>query len=326
MKRRDVLALLVAAAAGPVAWPAGVRSQRAPKMLSVGCVGIQPRDGPQYSSFLKRMAELGYQEGRNFTFEYVQTPSMEGYDTSFRELAARKVDVFLAVGNEPALRAARATAGTTPIAFLAIDFDPLAKGLVTSLSRPGGNLTGIVIHQLELAAKRVELMREIFPKSDTIGIVSDAASREQAETATQAAHKLGFAPRPIEVKGRPDYAEAFGAMDDAPGHPVVLPASPLVLRDRVEIAALLMQRRIPAIAAFREIAEAGVLVSYGVNLAAAFRDIAGVVDQIARGMRPADLPIEQATQFHLAVNLKSAAALELSLSNLFVARANEVFE
>jgi putative ABC transport system substrate-binding protein len=115
-------------------------------------------------------------------------------------------------------------------------------------------------------------------------------------------------------------------MNDAPGRPVVLPASPLFLRDRAEIAALLTHRRIPAIAAFRENAEAGVLISYGADLTAAFRDIAGYVDQIARGARPAELPIEASTHFHLAVNLKAAAALDVSLSNLVIARANEVFE
>jgi putative ABC transport system substrate-binding protein len=118
-------------------------------MLRVGFVGMQPRASPLYSNFLKRMAELGYQEGRNFTFDYIQTPNIEGYEKHYRELAARKVDVFLAVGNEPALRAALSAADGRPIAFLAVDFDPLAKGYVASLSHPGGNVTGIFVRQLE---------------------------------------------------------------------------------------------------------------------------------------------------------------------------------
>src|SRR5215472_13041598 len=119
LKRRDFITLLGGAAA---AWPLAARAQQQPKMLRVGFVGMQPRDAPHYANFLKRMAELGYQEGRNFTFDYIQTPNVEGYEKNYRELAARKVDVFLAVGNEPALRAALSAADGKPIAFLAIDF------------------------------------------------------------------------------------------------------------------------------------------------------------------------------------------------------------
>src|SRR5260221_12264846 len=127
MRRRDFISLLGCAAA---AWPLAARAQQRPKMLRVGFVGMQPRESPLYANFLKRMAELGYQEGRNFTFDYIQTPNVEGYEGNYRDLAARKVDVFLAVGNERALRAALLAAEGRPIAFLAIDFDPLARGYV----------------------------------------------------------------------------------------------------------------------------------------------------------------------------------------------------
>src|SRR6516225_532114 len=120
LKRREFLTLL----GGVAAWPLAARAQQ-PKMPRLGFVGIQPRDAPLYTNFLRRMAELGYQEGRNFTFDYIQTPNVEGYERHYRELAARKVDVFLAVGNEPALRAALSAADGRPIAFLAVDFDPL---------------------------------------------------------------------------------------------------------------------------------------------------------------------------------------------------------
>src|SRR5262249_10997132 len=123
MKRRQFITLLGGAAA---VWPLAARAQQQPKMLRVGFVGMQPRESPLYANFLKRMAELGYQEGRNFTFDYIQTPNIEGYEKNYRELATRKVDVFLAVGNEPALRAALSVADGKPIAFLAVDFDPLA--------------------------------------------------------------------------------------------------------------------------------------------------------------------------------------------------------
>src|SRR5512133_3380643 len=141
LRRREFITLLGGAI---VARPLAAGAQQH-KMLRVGFVGMQPREAPLYTAFLRRMAELGYQEGRNFTFDYIQTPDIEGYEKNYRELAARKVDVFLAVGNERALRAALLAAEGRPIAFLAVDFDPLARGYVASLSRPGGNVTGIFV-------------------------------------------------------------------------------------------------------------------------------------------------------------------------------------
>jgi putative tryptophan/tyrosine transport system substrate-binding protein len=147
LKRRTFITLLGGAAA---AWPLAARAQ-SPKMLRVGYSGMMTREAPHYAAFEKRMAELGYQEGRNFAFEYIQAPSIEGYELTYRELAARNVDILLAAGNEPALRAARAAAGTTPTVFIALDFDPVEKGYVASLSRPGNNSTGLFVSQLELA-------------------------------------------------------------------------------------------------------------------------------------------------------------------------------
>jgi ABC-type uncharacterized transport system substrate-binding protein len=320
VKRREFITL----AGGVATWPLVARAQIQPKMLRVGFVGVQPRESPVYGNFLKRMAELGYQEGRNFAFEYIQTPDIEGYEENYRELAARKVDVFLAVGNERALRAALLAAEGKPIAFLAVDFDPLARGYVASLSRPGGNVTGIFVRQLELAAKRVEIAREAFPQATVIGIAFDTVSPEQRDAAAESARKSGLEPRMVEVKG--DYADAFAAMDDARGQPIILPASPIFLRDRAAIAQALLERGIPSVAAFRENMEAGALISYGFDLMGLFYDIATYIHQIARGAKPADMPIEQSPRFYMAVNLKTAASLGVSLSDVFVARANEVRE
>src|SRR5262245_23564129 len=196
MRRREFINILSGAM---LAWPSVALGQPQLKMLRVGFVGIQPRGSPLYAALLQRMAELGYQEGRNFAFEYIQTPNIEGYEASYRELASRKVDVLMAVGNEPALRAARAAAEGAPIVFLAIDFDPLAKGYVASLSRPGGNVTGIFVRQLELAAKRVEIAHEVFPSATIVGIAFDAVSLEQRDAASVAARNLGLEPRAIEL-------------------------------------------------------------------------------------------------------------------------------
>ena len=233
----------------------------------------------------------------------------------------------MAAGNEPALRAARAAAGTLPIVFLAVDFDPVERGYVASLARPGGNITGIFVHPLELAAKRIELVHESLPQAHHLGLIWDATSRDQVEAAAVAAKSLNFEPRRIEVTGQPpDYAAAFGQMADVPGEPIVIPSGPIFLRDRTTIGRLLLERRIPSICAFREIVEAGAVMSYGVDLVGLFRDGADVVDQIAKGAKPAELPILQSSRFYLAINLKTATALGITLSAAFTARADEVIE
>src|SRR6516165_10826404 len=273
--RRDFITLL----GGAAAWPLAARAQQH-KMLRLGFAGMQPREAPHYKNFLGRMAELGYQEGRNFTFDYIQTPNVDGYDKSYQELAARKPDMFLAVGNEPALRAALSVAGGKPIAFLAIDFDPLAKGYVANLSHPGGNVTGIFVRETELAAKRVEIAREAFPHATLVGIAFDTLSQEQGEAAAEAARKLALEPRMVEVKGEQGYAGAFGAMDNARGQPIILPAGGIFLRDRAAIAQALLEHHIPSIAAFRENMEAGALISYGFDLMGLFYDIASYVQRL----------------------------------------------
>src|SRR5258708_1867727 len=323
IRRREFILLIGGAAA---AWPLAVGAQQQPKMLRVGFVGMQPRESPLYANFLKRLAELGYREGRNVTFDYIQPPNVEGYEKNYRELAARKVDVFVAGGKEQALRAAVAVADGKPIALLAIDFDPLAKGYVANLSHPGGNVTGIFVRETELAAKRVEIAREAFPRATLVGIAFDTLSHEQGEAAAEAARKLALEPRMVEVKGEQGYAGAFGAMDNARGQPIILPAGGMFLRDRAAIAQALLEHRIPSIAAFRENMEAGALISYGFDLMGLFYDIARYVQRLAAGVKASDMPIEQSPRFYMAVNLKTAASLGVSLSDVFVARANEVRE
>jgi putative tryptophan/tyrosine transport system substrate-binding protein len=324
VRRREFIVTLGGAVA--TACPLVARAQQTLRVLRVGFVGGQPPDAAIYVAFRKRMAELGYRD-RYFIFEYIQTPSIDAYDASFRELAARKPDIVIAAGNEPALRAARAAVGALPIVFLAIDFDPVERGYVASLARPGGNITGIFVHPLELAAKRIELVRESLPQARHLGLLWDASSRDQVEAAAVAAKSLNFEPRRIELSGQPpDYAAAFGQMADVPGEPMVIPSGPIFLRDRATIGRLLLERRIPSIGAFREIVEAGAVMSYGVDLVGLFRDVAGVVDQVAKGANPAELPILQSSRFYLAINLKSATTLGITLPVAFTARADEIIE
>ena len=198
---------------------------------------------------------------------------------------------------------------------------------MTGLARPGRNITGIFVHPLELATKRIELVREAFPQARHLGLIWDASSRDQVDAATAAAKALSFEPRRIEVTGQPpDYAAAFGQMADVPGEPIVIPSGPIFLRDRTMIGRLLLERRIPSMGAFREIVEAGAVMSYGIDLVGLFRDVADVIDQIAKGAKPAELPIVQSSRFDLAVNLKSAIAFGITLPVAFTARADEVIE
>ncbi|MGO8865664.1 MAG: ABC transporter substrate-binding protein [Alphaproteobacteria bacterium] len=323
MRRRDLIAALAAASLASMR----VFAQVPPKMLRVGSVSTLARTEPEFAAFEKRMAELGYEEGKNFAFEFLQTKSIEGYQSAFAELARRKVDIFVTSGNETALRAALAVAGALPIVMLAVNYDPFEKGYVASLARPGGNITGIFARQLELAAKRVELTREALSKAHTLGLWWEAASRDQAEAAAAAARSLGFEPRLIEVTGQPpDYAGALRHMADVPGEPVIIGASPVFFRDHAAILRLLLARRTPTIAPLRQYVEAGALLSYGIDLVGLYRDAAGYVDRIAKGAKPADLPIEQPTHFDMAVNLKTAASLGIALPPSLTARADEVIE
>jgi ABC-type uncharacterized transport system substrate-binding protein len=326
MRRRQFIAVLGGAVAAPsLLWPRAARTQQ-PKTLHVGYSGILPRDAPHYAAFEKPMTELGYQQGRNFIFEYIQAPSIEAYEEIYRELGG-KTDILLAAGNEPALRAARSAADAKPVVFIAIDFDPVEKGYVESLVHPGSNLTGVFVSQLELAKKRVEFLREALPRARRVGLLWDAASREQAVAAAGVAVKLGFEPRLLELVGQPpNYGAALAPMDGSPAEPIMIPASPLALRDRAIIAHLLLNRRAPSICAFREVMETGALISYGVNLVDVFRDVAGFVDQVARGSKAGDLPMRAPSHFHLAFNLRTAKALDLEISPMLLARADEVIE
>jgi putative ABC transport system substrate-binding protein len=160
MRRREFITLV----GGTVAtWPLAARAQPSAKMLRVGTVAGNPRSSPQWVAFERRMGELGYQEGKNFSFDFLQAASADEYEVLYRKLAARALDVILAIGPEIGLKSALTVTPTLPIVMIAIDYDPLARGYVTSLARPSGNVTGVVFQQIELAAKRIQLIKDSFP-------------------------------------------------------------------------------------------------------------------------------------------------------------------
>jgi len=317
MTRRAVVALLGGAALAP---PLGARARE--RVLRVGMATIVPRTAPSIAAFVDRMAELGYRDGVDFALEHVPVAGIDDYARAFRALAAQHVDIMVAFGNEIAASAARDAAEGRPIVLLALSFDPVEKGFAASLAHPGGNITGLFSRQLELAAKRVELIHEALP-ARRLGLLFDAASRGQAIAGMAAAERLHVEAVLVEVTGqRPDYAAALDRFSGA----LVIGESPLFVRDNAALGRLLLERGIPAIGAAREDAAAGALLSYGVNVGDALRAAADYVDRIAKGAAPGDIPIEQPKTFELLVNLKAAKALGIEVSPSVFARADEVIE
>jgi putative ABC transport system substrate-binding protein len=219
-----------------------------------------------------------------------------------------------------------ATAGrATPVVFRAVDFDPLAKGYIASLSHPGGNLTGVVFEQPELNAKRLDLLTQAAPHITRIILLYDVASLDQRDAATSAASALGIPLQAIELHRPPyDYEQALAGTDGARGDALIKTSSPFH-RDAALVEAAL-RHRLPGIGNLRGQAEAGFLMSYGPNISDMFRISADYVDKILKGAKPADLPVQQPAKFELIVNLKTAKALGLTLPLSLLGRADEVIE
>ena len=325
MKRREFITLIGGAAA---AWPLAARAQQpAKKILRVGTVSALQQSSPQWAAFMRRMAELGYEEGKNFVFDFGPAANEEEYETGYRPLAAREPDIILATGPEIALKSALAATRTLPIVMIAIDYDPFARGYVTNLARPSGNVTGVFFQQIELAAKRIQLVRDAFPDISAATMFWDRLSADQWQAAQSAAATLGLRLSGIELREPPyDYERAL--REAPPDHRgmIIVATSPFFFRDRARIADLAFRHRIASMFVFREWVEAGGLLSYGPSLIAQFVRVAEFVDRIARGAKPADLPIEQPTKFELVVNLKTARAIGIGLSTAILLRADEVIE
>jgi ABC-type uncharacterized transport system substrate-binding protein len=324
MRRREFITLLGGAAA---AWPLAARAQQAPAILRVGVASVQPRSTAIYVAFLQRMAELGYEEGKNFVFDYVQVPNIEGYERGYQKLAGR-VDIFFASGPEMGLKSALAAAGTQPIVMVAVDYDPLARGYVTSLARPTGNLTGIFFQQIELTAKRLQLVKEAFPEVQAVPVFWDRISADQWRAAQSAAAGLGLRLVGIEFREQPyDYERAVAQVPSEGRRVLIVLTSPVfAVPDRARLPDFALRHRLASMFSLREFVNVGGFMSYGASFTAMFRRAAEYVDRIARGAKPADLPIEQPTKFELVINLKTAKALDLAIPDKFLALADEVIE
>ena len=324
MRRRAFITGIAGLAA---AWPLAARAQEPPKLLRIGTVSLNTRGNVQRAAFEQRMRELGYIEGQNLAVEYIRTPDRtDRIDAAARELVRRKVDIFI-LENHITLKSVMAAASTMPIVIVATSFDPVALGFVASIARPGGNITGFYVRRPELVEKQIGLIAEAFPARTRLGVLWDAVSAEAFPAAERAAVALKWELQPLKLENPPyDFVAAFRSLARSRAQTVLVLHSGLFTEDRSHIAALALQQGLPTMFTDKIYADAGGLLSYGPDLAAAFRRAADYVDRIAKGTKPADLPIEQPTRFVLTINLKTAKALGLDLPPTLLARADEVIE
>jgi putative tryptophan/tyrosine transport system substrate-binding protein len=320
MRRREFITLL----SGAAAWPlAALAQQRAMPVIGFLRAGEPPKTWVE--AFHQGLRERGYVGGQNVVVEFRFTDgSIDQLSQLAEELVRLKVDVILASAAPAALAAKKATM-LVPIVFVLSA--PVEIGLVPSLGRPGGNITGISGHSAEIAAKRLELLTELVPKLGRVAVLLDQGNptnQVQLEQAEVAARTFGIRLEPIPVRGPNDFDSAFKAMRGADG--LLLLDSSLFTTHRARLVALVAMSRLPTVYTFREMVEAGGLMSYGPDQPDLYRRTATHVDKILRGAKPADLPVEQPTKFELILNLKTAKALGLTIPPSLLARADEVIE
>jgi putative tryptophan/tyrosine transport system substrate-binding protein len=325
MRRREFIVVLAALAAAPVSVS---RAQAPPKLLRVGIVSGQPRTAPLWVAFDGRLRELGYREGENLTVEYLDTHGETSLvQEGMKELVRRKVDVIVAGGNETVLEAAIGATTTLPIVMVAIDYDPLERGYVKTLARPGGTITGVFFRQIELAVKRLDIMRQAFAGVRAATVFWDPLSADQWRAVARAGAELDLRLFGVELSQQPyDYEQALSQSPTEARNVLMVMTSTVFFRERDRIADVARRHRMASIFALREYVDAGGLISYGASIGGMYQRAAEYVDRIARGSKPSDLPIEQPTKFELVVNLKTANALGLALPPSFIAPADEVIE
>ena len=325
MKRREFITLLGSAAAG---WPLAARARQS-AMPVIGLMGAGSAAAQSHltSAFLQRLRELGWTEGRELRIEYRWA---EGRPQRFAEIAAEfvrlKVDLILTHNTPPTLAAKQATS-VIPIVF-ATAGDPVGTGIVASLARPGGNITGLSGQAADTAGKRVELLRELIPDLRHLAILADVDSpfttRDVDET-QGAARTLGLEAIAFEIRRREDIAAAFKALQGR-AQALYVSTGPLAFVNRTRINTFALAARLPTMHGVREPVEAGGLICYGPNWPLMWSHAADVVDKILRGAKPADIPVEQPTKFELVVNLSTAEALGITVPPTLLARADEVIE
>jgi putative ABC transport system substrate-binding protein len=326
--RRRAFITLVGGAT--VAWPLAARAQQAAKVYRIGFLGNSTAalKADLVGPFREGLRGLGYVEGQNILIEYRWAEGKyERFPALTAELIALRVDVIVTAGT-PASLAVQKAATPIPLVMVAVG-DPVATGLVASLGRPGGNITGLTSISSEMAGKRLELLREVVPKLSHVAVLWNAASPIQVidERETRAAAQaLGMKMLSLGVRSREEIEDALTTIvREQPGALLVL-ADRLFLHHRTRIMDFAAQRRLPGVHAYRELVEAGGLMSYGPSYADMHRRAASYVDRILKGSKPADLPVQAPVKFELVINLKAANALGLAIPAMLLGRADEVIE
>ena len=296
---------------GAAVWPLAARAQQSARLATIGFLGAStPSSWNQWTSaFVQRMHELGWIEGRTIAIEYRWAEGRrERYAEIANEFARIKVDVIVTVGS--AVPAAMQATSIIPIVF-AIAVDPVGSGMVASLARPGGNVTGLSVQSVDLAGKRIELLRELFPDLRRIAVIADVgypASVLEIGEVRKAARVLGIEVDVLEIRRAQDIAPAFEALKSGAQALYVCPDA-LINANHARINTLALGARLPTMHPFRDFLGAGGFMSYGPHTADLFRRAAEFVDKILKGAKPADLPVEQPTKFELVINLVEAEGL-----------------
>jgi len=324
VRRREFISLF----AGAAAWPLTASGQQPGKPPTIGFLGADPSiESQRLAAFVQRLRELGWIEGRTVSIEYRWAEGRsERYAENAAELVRLKVDVIVTSTTPPTLAAKQSTV-VIPIVFAAVN-DPVGTGLVASLARPGGNVTGLANQMSDTSGKKIEFLREVVPGLRRLAIMANAGnpgSMLDMSEAQATARRLGLEVTTSEIRRAEDIVPAFEAFKDRADGLYLCPDA-LLRTNRIRINILAVGARLPTMHGHQEYVEAGGLMSYGPDLASQFPRTADLVDKILRGTKPGDIPVEQPTKFEFVVNLTTAKALGLEVPPTLLARADEVIE
>jgi putative tryptophan/tyrosine transport system substrate-binding protein len=329
MRRREFVRLLGGAAAAPsLFWPLAARAQRLPLLGYLHSASPQPFT-EETSAFRQGLSEAGYVDGQNLVIEYRWADGdTDRLPAMAQELVRRHAAVIAAIGGDVTALAAKAATATIPIVFLN-GSDPVHSGLVAGINRPGGNVTGVSLFGGTLDGKRLELLRELVPQVALVAVLMNplvAETGARSRALEEAAHTLGLRLLFLEVNSEREFDAAFATIARERAGALFVSGSPFFLDKRAQLIALAAQHGVPAVYAWRQLAAAGGLVSYGTSIREASRQAGIYAGRILKGERPAELPVLQPTKFELVINLKTAKALALTVPATLLAIADEVIE
>jgi putative tryptophan/tyrosine transport system substrate-binding protein len=332
MRKAKVLSILFVVVLLAIAVIA--EAQQPKKVPRIGYLSsVDPaRESARSEPFRAALRELGYIEGQNIIYDHRYSEGKrDRYPELTAELVRLKVDIIVAAGGEPMVRAAKNATKTIPIVMMGLSADPVEAGLVESLARPGGNITGLTTLSRELGGKRLELLKEAVTKVARVAVLyypaNPAGVLEVKEVLPVAARGLGLTLQSWEVRTADDFDRVFAALDKDRPDGLYVPAGGAVLRaNQKRTVGFALKSRLPSVYGNREAADAGALMYYGADLADSDRRAATYVDKILKGAKPADLPVEQPTKFELVINLKTAKEIGLTIPPKVLARADKVIK